>query len=209
MIKAFIFDIGNVLLPFDFSVALRRLQQKSNVDSVAQMMEPVKFAYESGQISCAEFLAQMREVLQYNGTDAELIAAWEDIFTENAAMSDLVRELHSDYPLYLLSNTGDLHMDHVFKTYPVFGLFKDAVYSYRVKCFKPDRRIFEIALEQFGVNACETVFIDDLQPNVDMALELGLRAIRYDFLRHEDLLETLEAMGVKPVRRAAISAAVE
>ncbi len=56
MIKAIIFDIGNVLLPFDFTVALRKLKEKSDVDSLMQAMEPVKFDYESGAIGRAEFL---------------------------------------------------------------------------------------------------------------------------------------------------------
>jgi putative hydrolase of the HAD superfamily len=198
MIKAFIFDIGNVLLPFDTSTALRRLRQKSDADSHASAIEPVKHAYESGGIGRAEFLMRMRELLEYEGSEAEFVSAWEDIFTENMAMSELVRRLHPRYPLFLLSNTSDMHVDHMFRTYPVFGLFKDAVYSYRVKCFKPERRIYEIAIEQFGVDARETVFIDDLPQNIEAALEVGLRAVHYDYHRHGDLLQTLAAIGVDP-----------
>ncbi len=54
-------------------------------------------------------------------------------------------------PFFLLSNTSDLHMDYLLRVYPVFKLFSDGVYSYKAKCFKPDRRIYEIALGQFGV----------------------------------------------------------
>jgi len=197
MIKAIVFDIGNVLLPFDFSVALRKLQSKSGAESVEHAMEGVKREYESGRIGRAEFLEQMRVVLQYSGTEAEFVAAWEDIFTENVAMSELVRALHPRYPLFLLSNTSDLHMDFVFQKYPTFGLFKDAVFSYRVKGFKPEPGIYETALQQFGIEACETVFIDDLQVNVDAALALGFQAIRYDLLRHGDLLLELEKLGVR------------
>jgi len=196
MIKAIIFDIGNVLLAFDFSVALGKLREKSGAEAVEHLIEPVKIAYESGQIGKAEFLEKMRQVLQYAGTEAEFVAAWEDIFTEITAMGDLVRALHGRYPLFLLSNTSDLHMDYVFKRYPVFGLFKDAVFSFRVKGFKPGREIYEIALRQFGVEAGETLFIDDMQANVDAALELGFHAIRYDHNRHDDFLRELDAMGV-------------
>jgi glucose-1-phosphatase len=139
----------------------------------------------------------MRAVLRYAGTDAEFVAIWEDIFTENHAMLDLVRALHREYPLFLLSNTSDLHMEYVFRMYPVLSLFKDGVYSYRAKCFKPDRRIYEIALRQFGVEARETVFIDDLQPNIDTALEMGFHAIHYDHNRHGDLVRKLKALRVK------------
>ena len=197
MINAFVFDIGNVLLSFDISIALRKLRENSDVCSFVQAMEPVKHAYESGAIGRAEFLERMRAVLHYTGTEAELVAAWEDIFTENRAMLGLVRALHRGYPLFLLSNTSDLHMDYVTRKYPVLNMFKDGVYSYRAKCFKPDRRIFEIALAQFGVVANETVFIDDLQPNIDSARELGFQAIRYDCNRHDDLILKLDLLGVR------------
>ena len=197
MIKAFIFDIGNVILPFDFTVALRKLQQKSDVEHLVHAMEPVKFAYESGRIGRAEFLEQMRAVLHYTGTVEEFTAVWQDIFTQNPAMLDLLRRLHSNYPLYLLSNTSDLHMDYVTRIYPVFGLFKDGVYSYRAKCFKPDRRIYETALAQFGIEPGETVFIDDLQPNIATALEMGFHAIHYDYNRHDDLVSRLADLAVR------------
>lgn len=199
MIKAIVFDIGNVLLPFDFSVALRKLQQKSDVESLVQAMEPVKYAYESGKIGRAEFLEQIRGVLHYTGSEADFISAWEDIFTENKEMTGLVGALQGRYPLYLLSNTSDLHMDYVFRMYPHFEKFTDAVYSYKVKCFKPERRIYEIALEQFGVNAEECVFIDDLQPNIETALAMGFHAIQYDFRRHHDLTGELRRLGVHGV----------
>lgn len=198
MIEAFIFDIGNVLLPFDFSIALRKLEQKSGVALPAEAMEPVRHAYESGRIGRADFLSQIREALQYEGSEAEFVAIWEDIFTENLAMSELVRALHPRHPLYLLSNTSDLHLDYIFRVYPVFQCFTDGVYSHLAKCMKPDRGIYETALRQLGVAAERTVFIDDMQANVDTALELGFRAIRYDYNRHEGFLQQLGMLGVPP-----------
>src|SRR5438093_6732330 len=146
MIKAVIFDIGNVLLPFDFTIAVKKLEASCTAfsPSIFAAVEPLKIAYESGQIDRADFLTRIRPILRYTGSDADFVGAWEDIFSENAAMSDLVRALHARYPLFLLSNTGDIHVDFIFRMYPVFELFQDAVYSYRVKCLKPDRAIYEI-----------------------------------------------------------------
>src|SRR5438105_3697450 len=109
MIKAFIFDIGNVLLPFDFTIAVTKLASKCGdfSDALVAAWEPLKIAYETGQIDRAEFLRQSRMLMRYLGTDAEFVSAWEGIFTENLAMTELVRALHKRYPLYLLSNTGD------------------------------------------------------------------------------------------------------
>jgi putative hydrolase of the HAD superfamily len=198
MIKAIIFDIGNVLLPFDFAIAIRKLRQKSEVDSLLAAMEPVKFAYESGAIGRGEFVERMRTVLHYTGSEEEFVSVWEDIFWENPPMLEAVQALQRQYPLYLLSNTSDLHIEYVFAKHPaLFGLFKDGVYSYRAKCFKPDRKIFEMALKQFGVVAGETLFVDDLQPNVDAALALGMNAVRYDYKRHGDFVGKLKERGIE------------
>ena len=199
MIRAFIFDIGNVLLRFDFSAALKRLREKCDPASqvVLEDWQPVTAAYERGEISRAEFQQRVKQALRYTGTDPEFVSAWQEIFEENHAMTALVRKLHGRYPLYLLSNTSDLHMDYVFRTYPVFGLFNDAVYSYRAKCMKPERAIYETAIRQFNAVPAETIFIDDLAPNVDAARALGFRAIQYSPANHDALLAELAREGVR------------
>ena len=97
MIRAFLFDIGNVLLKFDFSVALRKLAEKGEVDNAVEVMarvDQIKLAYEDGQMDRAAFLRGAFDVLRYRGTEAEFVAAWEDIFTPNEPMVALVEKLH-------------------------------------------------------------------------------------------------------------------
>jgi len=194
MIKAFIFDIGNVLLRVDLSVALKRLAQKCGTPIEVAMVEgkSVALAYEGGGMDRAEFVRRITGILQYAGSGQEFIEAWEDIFTENFPMTKLVSELHGRFPLYLLSNTNDIHVEYIFRSYPFFGLFTDTVYSYLAECMKPAREIYEIAAEKFGVKPEETLFIDDLAANVQTARELGFVAVHYDYNRHEDFLETFQ-----------------
>ena len=199
-IRAFIFDIGNVLLRFDFSIALKRLQSRADLAAEAMVAawEPIKIAYENGGMTRAEFQQQIMKIVQFAGTEREFVTAWEEIFSENLPMTELVGKLHGHYPLYLLSNTSDLHVDYIFRTYPVFQRFDDAVYSYRVKHSKPGREIFLVAARQFQVAPAETIFIDDLPQNIEMALALGFRAIQYDPGDHRALLAALAREGVCP-----------
>lgn len=199
MIKAFIFDIGNVLLPFDFTIAVNKLSTKCKTlsESLVATCEPVKVAYESGQIGRDEFLKQIGGIIEYSGTDTEFVAAWEDIFTENVAMTALVRKLHGRYPLYLLSNTADIHLDYILRRYPHFASFTDGVYSYSAKFVKPHRAIYELAIRQFGVNPAETLFIDDLPQNIATARELGFQVFQYEYGKHEVLLEALRRARVE------------
>jgi HAD superfamily hydrolase (TIGR01509 family) len=198
MIRAFVFDIGNVILRFDFALALDRLRRHCGCETaeVLHRIEPVKAAYESGAITRPEFLERIGAVIRHTGTHRELVAAWEEIFTENEPMTALIEQLHGSFPLYLLSNTSDLHVEYMLRTYPVFRRFNDAVYSHLAKCLKPGREIFETAIRQFGIRPEETVYIDDLAPNVATAAELGFAAIPYDWANHVGLLAELSRLGV-------------
>ncbi|MEI6561129.1 MAG: HAD family phosphatase [Verrucomicrobiota bacterium] len=198
MIRSFIFDIGNVLVPFDFNRAIRRLAPQCAIplDGFSPPAKAIVERYECGQIGRAEFLQQAIALLEYTGSEADFVAAWEDIFEENCAMTRLVASLHGRYPLYLLSNTSDIHAGYFEAKYPVFQYFSGAVYSHLVRCMKPGRPIFEIATRQFGVEPGETVYIDDLAPNVATARALGFHALQYDHTRHAQLVEQLAALGV-------------
>lgn len=199
MIRSFIFDIGNVLLPFDFNRALQRIQARTRIPllQLATAYQPLQNAYESGQIDLAQFVERSIALMEFEGTHAEFVSAWAAIFEENPAMFRLVKRLQGRYPLYLLSNTNDIHLNYFTAQYPVFGSFSDAVYSHRVGCMKPARTIYEIAARQFGVEPHETVFIDDLPANIAAAREFGFHAIQYDHRQHQQLLDALAALGVK------------
>jgi putative hydrolase of the HAD superfamily len=201
MLRAFIFDIGNVILRFDFQHAMRKLEQHCDpiADSILELIEPVKLAYEGGRMERADFQAELRAILRYTGTDADFVTAWEDIFTENEPMIRLIEALEPHYPLYLISNTSDIHVDFFLRRYPVFGRFRDAVYSYKVRASKPEREIYEIAARQFGVEPSEAFFIDDLAPNIASAAAVGFQTHHYHHDRHHELLERLKALGVEGV----------
>jgi FMN phosphatase YigB (HAD superfamily) len=160
------------------------------------LIEPVKAAFEDGRIGRAQFLREIRAALGYSGTEAGLIAAWEDIFEPNAPMLALVERLHRRYPLYLLSNTSDLHIDYVFRRYPVFGKFTAGTYSYAVGASKPGADIYHHAIRAHGLEPASTFFIDDLLPNIETARTLGFRAHHYHHERHGELEKELAGLGI-------------
>ena len=199
MIRAFLFDIGNVLLKFDFSLALRKLAEQGEVPNPVEVMariDQIKLAYEDGQFDRAAFLRGAFDVLRYRGTEAEFVAAWEDSFTPNEPMVALVEKLHGRFPLYLLSNTSDIHREYVFRRYPFFHRFTAGAYSYGAKASKPGRLIYEIAQRQLGLEPASTFFIDDLLPNIETARALGFHTHHYHYDQHEALLAQLAAAGV-------------
>lgn len=198
MIKAVIFDIGKVLLQFDFNIAIEKLRPLCRVEGerVLAPIEEIKVAYEAGRLPREAFLQQAFELLGFTGTERDFVSAWEEIFEVNTPMVEVVQGLKGRLPLYLLSNTSDIHVDYMLEKYPFFALFDDAVYSYRVCCAKPEPEIFHLAARQFGVDPAETLFIDDLPANIATARQLGFQAFQYDLACHAALLTELERLGV-------------
>ena len=87
-IEAALFDIGNVILPFDYSRAIRRLATKNqsgrepDLDAVLAS----RMALEAGKTSREEFLRVARREFGHTGTDAEFLEVWEDIFESSPEM---------------------------------------------------------------------------------------------------------------------------
>ncbi len=194
MIRAFLFDIGNVLLKFDFTIALRKVASLSNVRDELEALDRldrIKVPYEAGEIDRAAFLRGAFDMLAYHGTEADFIAAWEDIFELNEPMVALVEQLAPRFPLYLLSNTNDIHVDYFMQRYPVFARFRGGTFSHVVRASKPGREIYEIACRDHGLEPATTLFIDDLLPNIETARALGFIAHHYHHAQHDALLAQL------------------
>jgi putative hydrolase of the HAD superfamily len=198
-VRAMLFDIGNVLLRFDFKLALDKLASLSEVGDAVQVMaqiDRVKLAYEDGQIQRAAFLRAAFDVLRFRGTEADFIAAWEDIFEPSTPMVALVEQLHGSLPLYLLSNTNDIHIDYIRRRYEFFGRFDGGVFSHEARASKPGREIFEIVCRQCHLEPASTFFIDDLLPNIETARALGFQCHHYHHERHGELIAQLQSAGV-------------
>ena len=137
----------------------------------------------------------VREAFAHDGPEDHFLDTWSRIFEVNTPMVDWAHTLHPTTPLYLLSNIGCIHHDHIFQEYGFFNsLFRDGVYSYKAGVMKPERKIFELACTQFSVDPSRTLYIDDLIDNVRSAEATGFMTHHYDPTRHdlfEDRIESL------------------
>ncbi len=198
MIRAFLFDIGNVIVRFDFSKALRAISDLSDVPDEAGALVRIdesKLRYEDGQITRAEFLDQAFTLLKYRGSEARFIAAWQGIFTANAPMHTLIERLAARHPIFLLSNTNDMHVEGLFRDFPVFRHISGGTYSHTARASKPHPRIYRIACEQHGLTPADTLFVDDLADNIATAHELGFQTHHYHPDRHAALLEKISPIA--------------
>jgi putative hydrolase of the HAD superfamily len=199
MIRAFLFDIGNVLLKFDLAPAMARISALSDVGDPVDVLgriDQLKSGFEEGQFDRATFLRSIFDVLRYRGTEDEFTAAWNEIFEPNAPMVALLEQLHGRFPLYLLSNTNEIHRDYFLSRYPFFRYFDAGIYSDVVRASKPNRAIYELTARQLGLEPAATFFIDDLLPNIEAAREFGFHAHHYHHERHDLLLAELRQLAI-------------
>ncbi len=181
-ISAVCFDLGKVLLHFDWRLMLDRVANKSPLppEKITQLLknDPQVIAYEAGGITTAKFFTHLKKLLQYKGTTKELRNAFVEIFTplpEHIALAGL---LAPHYPLAIISNTNEAHILHAEETYSFFSLFQARIYSHEVRAMKPEPVIYQRALVALGgIDPLETLFIDDVEANILGAVKLGWQTI--------------------------------
>jgi len=192
---AFLFDIGNVLVKFDFTHALLKLSELSAVPAqeVPTVLTPLKDSLESGGMSDHDFITQSIAKLGFKGGRNDFIELWGDIFTEHQPMTALVEQLAGKYPLYLFSNTSGLHKEWLFERFEVFRHFKDGVYSYEAKSSKPAEGMYRDAIRRFNLDPAQTLYVDDLTDNIVTGRRLGFLCHQYEARHHDKLEEEVEA----------------
>jgi glucose-1-phosphatase len=195
-IEALIFDIGNVLVRFDWKLAEEQFRSRSGKDTKEARKELLilKERLELGRISPEAFVEQAIRIVDFRGGFDDFTTIWNGIFFSNEPMEKSVAQLRKSLPLYLLSNTSELHLGFLRKRFQILRHFSDGVYSFRVECAKPDRQIFEIATRQFGITPARTIYVDDLAVNVESAARFGFHAIRYEWVKHSEFQEKLAGL---------------
>jgi putative hydrolase of the HAD superfamily len=108
---------------------------------------------------------------------------------------DLLYRLKAkSYPLYCLSNMHVASIEHLEREQEFFEVFTGKVISCRLKLCKPEPAIYEQALKVNGLEANDTVFIDDVDVNIEAAAKIGLHTIL--FRNAAQCERELRALGV-------------
>ncbi|MEY3896693.1 MAG: hypothetical protein RLZZ214_2213 [Verrucomicrobiota bacterium] len=183
----FLFDLGRVLLDFNFEPSLERLFPPGTTDSAARMERLMerKDEFEAGRIDVESYVTWALEILDTDVTPDEFRHAWRQIFTRHEPMWETVRKLAAEgHRLILFSNTNAIHCPWVFEEFPEFSLFPEAVLSYQTGFVKPEPEIYHYAIREHGLIPEETLYIDDLPQNIATGRELGFRTWQYDMKDH-------------------------
>ncbi|NQV15463.1 HAD-IA family hydrolase [bacterium] len=183
-IRAFIFDIGGVLVQVDSSRTIHKLSKKLAV-SEAQIREAIPVSlfneYEKGHLNANQFYENL--LLNCNSSkDMDLDTFkeyWQDVLFPKDDVIGFYKAVTEDFPAWLCSNTNDMHYDLLIKDFPFMQWGRGGTYSFMVGCMKPDREIYEQAIKKSGFRPEEILFIDDLEANILAGRDHGLNTILF------------------------------
>lgn len=192
----FLFDIGNVLLKLHFEKYRAKVLGDANTplpDELGILKDP----YETGQISDDEFVTKSLKILKSNLSPQDYTEAWQDIFSPNDPMWEVVEKLRTDgHRLILFSNTNALHSTFFLEKYEVFQHFPHHHFSQEVGAIKPHDDFYQKAVDTYDLIPVETAYLDDLPENIATGKAFGFLCWQYDFNDHTSCLDWLKSLGI-------------
>ena len=187
--KAVIFDFGNVIINIEFqriyqtfakftSKPIAYIEKRITEDQIFRR-------YESGQFTDEEFREVIRQTLGFPLSDHEVDTAWNAILLDIPAdRIDLIHKIRQKYPVFLLSNTNNIHIkasnNYLKKTHGINSLdilFDRLFLSYEMGMWKPDTEIYYEVLRSINLEPNEVVFFDDNLQNIESAKAIGMQTI--------------------------------
>jgi FMN phosphatase YigB (HAD superfamily) len=177
-----VFDLGKVLVDFDYSIAARRMAARAGMSApdIQEFIDhsPLLFRFETGHITREEFFAEVRSATGFAGTIEEFGEVFGDIFNPIESMVLLHDELRqAGVPTFIFSNTNELAVGHIRRSFPFFGRFDGYILSYEHGSMKPADRIYEVVEAKSGRLGAELMYFDDRTENVEAGSRRGWRAV--------------------------------
>ncbi len=180
MIRTILLDLGNVLVHFSHERMCRQIAALVEAHPAAiqtaiferGLLPPL----ERGEIDPAEFQRRLEAELHVRFPAEGLEQAAADIFEVNTAMRPLLDQLrHRGHRLVLLSNTSITHYDWIRSRFDVLAPFHALVLSFQAGAIKPERAIYERALQEIHCDPGECFYTDDIPAYVEAGRRAGLQ----------------------------------
>ena len=200
MIKTIFFDIGGVLIDIHPERTYQYLSDSADVET-NMVKESFPWddhdQYERGIMNNEDWFIAYKEALPQPCClkRSDFWNAWKLLLGEEKNTVNILEALNKQYSIWLLSNTNPKHIqDEIEKRYLFPSLVNGAVYSFDVGVRKPEKEIYEIAMQRANANPQECLFIDDLLENIQAAKQIGIEGIH--FISSEQLKQELVHLGI-------------
>ena len=193
MVENIIFDLGNVIIDLDIERTWLHLKHWLGDDYELNLKNirpdnDIFIQFEIGRISEEDFFETLRSLVAAPLSIRHLKEAWNAMLLQIPPQRfEMLSRLKEKYNVYLLSNTNKTHLDWVdgyLKTVYGFSIqdfgerfFHKSYYSHLIHLRKPNDNIYEFVLQDAGIKAENTLFIDDNAHNIEGAKRVGLQTI--------------------------------
>ena len=196
---AIIFDLGGVIINLDYQLTIDAFKNLglTNFDEMyTQAKQSNLFDdFETGKISSQHFINSLLPYLP-NGVSAnKVVHAWNAMILDfPKERLELLDKLKSNYRIFLLSNTNDIHLQAVKRSLTnttdrkLESYFEKVYLSHEVKLRKPHKEIFELVCNEQNLDPSRTLFIDDTIGHIDGSIKIGLKGIH---LKGDNSIEKL------------------
>ena len=189
-----VFDLGKVLVDFDYSIAARKVAARSTqrIENLDHFLSssPLLVQFETGLINQQQFYTEVKKQTGFTGEADEFAGYFADIFAPMDSMVELHAELRRQkIPTYIFSNTNELAIGHIRRSYPFFSQFDGYILSYEIGAMKPHAKIYESLETMSGRKGADIFYIDDRRENVEAAAARG-----WQIVLHETVEKTRPAL---------------
>ncbi len=194
-----VFDLGNVLLPFDYKIILEKLEhvEKGLGSKFAEFYKnnyEVHRRFERGEFSADEFTEIMLDVLDHKVGKEDFYEIYSKIFTVNEELVAALPVLKKNYKLVLLSNTNDIHHRYGWRGYGFLKYFDKLILSHEVGAVKPEEKIYRVVEAFSHSSPSEHLYVDDILEYVSAARELGWDGVQ--FVGNKELFREFNKRGI-------------
>ena len=184
-IDAVVFDVGNVLLLWNFDELLNQiLPDRPDLHAeltIRVFKSPYWCMRDRGSASVDEVIAAMSKTApEMEPYIRRLMTDWVDIPVITEGVEALKTCKAHGVKLYALTNYADKEFAYACKKHDFFSLFDNYVVSGREHLVKPGHEIYELLTARFGLDPARTLFIDDSPANIEGALHCGWQGICYN-----------------------------
>ena len=180
-----VFDLGKVLVDFDYSIAARKIAALSSkpIQNLHDFLSnsPLLVQLETGLITSEQFFFEVRKATGFGGNATDFLGYFADIFTPMPEMVELHAGLRKkNIPTYIFSNTNDIAIGHIRHNFPFFGQFDGYILSYEIGAMKPRPKIYEALEAMSGRRGGDIFYIDDRLENVEAGAARGWQIVLHE-----------------------------
>jgi HAD superfamily hydrolase (TIGR01509 family) len=180
-----VFDLGKVLVDFDYSIAAKKVAARSSkrIENLHDVLggSPLLVQFETGLISKQQFFSEVKKLTGFGGSADEFAGYFADIFEPMDEMVELHAGLRKQkIPTYIFSNTNELAVGHIRSSFPFFNHFDGYILSYEIGAMKPHAKIYESLERMSGRTGADIFYIDDRRENVEAGAARGWQIVLHE-----------------------------